>query len=424
VPGGAGVASGHPLVMGLRTTFGLVSTVDGAATWMLTCEPAIGFSSEWDAPLAFSAGGAALVGIPGGLVLAAPRYCDFQRPPTAPEEAVLDLTVDTRGRRLVAAAVANGLAISDDDGATWRRGWANEKFLVSTIDVAPGHPDRVYATGYLDSAAVLMRSDDGAVTFTEATRDLMGGLAGYIAAVDAGNPDILYLRIDLRDGGTVLARTDDGGHTLRALTRTASPMTGTALSEDGRTLWVGSRGLGASDGIFRSTDGGATWQRLNDQLTPLCLRQRAGVLYICADDRRDGFALGFSRDGGEHFSPLLSWKDLIGPEGCPADSPGRHLCEGDWPALRATLSPQDAGAFDAAADGPVDAASPSEAPPSAGADAGGEPKKKGDGCSCSATRGADRGSTFLFLAWAAVLGVNICNKRRGLAPIRSKGTAS
>src|SRR6185436_3935610 len=98
--------SGHPQVMALRTTFGLVSTVDGGGTWMVTCEPAIGFANEWDAPLAFSVAGAALVGIPGGLVLARPRYCDFERPSGAPEEAVLDLTVDARGHRLVAAAVS------------------------------------------------------------------------------------------------------------------------------------------------------------------------------------------------------------------------------------------------------------------------------------------------------------------------------
>jgi len=420
VPGGTAAANGHPAVMALRTTFGLVSTIDGGNTWVLTCEPAIGFSTEWDAPLAFTAGGAALMGIPGGLVLAPARYCDFQRPITAPEEAVLDVTVDARGRRVVAAAVSKGIAVSDDDGVTWRRGWANEKFLVSTIDVAPGHPDRIYATGYLDSTAVLLRSDDGAATFTEVTRELLGGLAGYIAAVDPADPDLLYLRIDLREGGTVLARSVDGGRTLKELVRTTNPMTGVALSDDGRSLWAGSAGASAGDGIFRSTDAGATWQKVNGTITPLCLRHRSGRLYLCADDRRDGFAFGFSSDGGEHFQPLLSWKDLTGPEGCPAGSPGRSLCEGDWPLLRATLAP-DGGAADATVgDAALDAASDGAAPaPPDAADATTEPKKAGDGCSCSATPSSTSGG---FL-WAALLAAFICNKRRRLSPIRSEGEA-
>jgi hypothetical protein len=140
-------------------------------------------------------------------------------------------------------------------------------------------------------------------------------------------------------------------------------------------LWVGSRGSGARDGIFRSSDGGASWQRVNDQVTPLCLRHRGDTLYICADDGRDGFALGFSRDGGEHFQALLSWKELIGPEGCPAGTPGRLLCERDWPRLRATLSSVDAGitAIDA---GAADAGA---------GDAGSA--AAGSGCSCNTSRG-------------------------------------
>ena len=428
VPGGATASNGHPLVMALGTTFGLVSTVDGGATWAITCEPAIGFSAEWDAPLTFTVSGAAVMGIPAGLVLAPPRFCDFQRPVTAPEQAVLDLTVDGRGRRLVAAPSSKGIAISDDDGATWRRGWADDRFLAATIDVAPGHPERIYATGYLDSTAVLLRSDDGAVTFTEVNRALLGGLAGYLAAVDPANPDRIYLRIDLRQGGTLLARSEDGGRTLVELVRTTNPMTGSALSEDGHTLWVGSRGSAANDGIFRSADGGATWQRVNAEVTPLCLRHRAGRLYLCADDRRDGFAFGYSTDGGEHFLPLLSWKDLLGPEACPAGSPGRLLCEGDWPNLRATLSP-DGGPGDAAIVATPDAAvsladaadAAADAADAAATDAAPAPRKAGDGCSCAVTRRSrDRGLLPL-LPWLVLAGATICNKRRGLRPITSEG---
>ena len=354
-PGGASAPSGHPLLMALQTTFGVVSTSDGGAHWQLTCEPAVGFSTEWDAALALAANGAAISGLPDGLVVAAPAYCDFQRPATSPHGPVLDLTVDLRGRRVVAAGASSGFAISDDDGATWRAGWSSAQFLVATVDVAPGHPDRVYASGYLGTQAALLRSDDGGASFTPTTRDFLGGLGPFIAGVDATNPDVLYLRIDLPTGGTMLARSDDGGATLHELVRTHNPMTGVALAADGRALWVGSSGVSAEDGIFHSADGGATWRRVSGAVTPLCLRHRAGILYVCADNVRDGFALGFSTDDGASFRPLMSWKDLAGPEACPASSPGNYLCSADWPRLRGTLVPTatDAGASDAA---PVDAA--------------------------------------------------------------------
>jgi photosystem II stability/assembly factor-like uncharacterized protein len=360
-PGAAVGPQGHPLVMALQTTFGIVSTSDGGARWHLACEAAIGFATDWDPPLVISASEAVIAGLPSGLAVARPAYCAFDLPASAPVEPVLDLAIDGRGRRIVAAAASRGIAVSDDDGATWRRGAAVDRFLVSTIEIAPGHPERIYATGYLDASAVLLRSDDGGMTFAETTRDFMGGLSAYIAGVDAGDPEVIYLRIDLAEGGTTLARSADGGRTFLGLIRTNNPMTGVALAPDGRTLWAGSPGVSERDGIFRSTDAGATWQRVHQGVTPLCLRARGDLLYVCADNGRDGFALGYSRDGGATFAPLLAWKDLLGPEACPADTPGRFLCAGDWPRLRSTLVPAVVDAGSPPADAGVDASPPPSA---------------------------------------------------------------
>jgi MYXO-CTERM domain-containing protein len=370
-PGGETAASGHPRLMALQTTFGLVTTTDGGLTWRHTCEPGVGFSTDWDPALVLAADGAVVSGLPYGLVTARPGYCRFDRPATAPEQPVIDLTVDGRGRRIVAAALSMGVAISDDDGLTWRRGWVMDRMLISTIDVAPGHPERIYATGYVDFKPSLVRSDDGGVTFTEVTRDFLGGMSPYIAAVGETSPEVLYLRIDLPMAGTMLARSEDGGRTFRELFRTANPMTGVAVSADGRTLWAGSNGRSPADGVHRSDDGGQTWRLVSNRIAPLCLRHRGGVLYACADNARDGFGLGVSRDGGETWAPLVTWQTLQGPEACPAGTPVRALCEADWPRLRNTLvpPPRDAGPADAGGE-PADGGGVVEVGPVVPADAG------------------------------------------------------
>ena len=40
------------------------------------------------------------------------------------------------------SCLPQGVAISDDRGATWRLGFRRPDFYISTVDVAPGHPER------------------------------------------------------------------------------------------------------------------------------------------------------------------------------------------------------------------------------------------------------------------------------------------
>jgi hypothetical protein len=174
--------------------------------------------------------------------------------------------------------------------------------------------------------------------------------------------------------------------------RTSNPMTGVAATLDGQSLWAGSPGTGERNGLFRSTDGGASWQKVNGAISPLCLRHRDGVLFVCADDAVDGFGLGYSRDGGAHFMPLVSWRQLIGPEGCPADSDGRKLCEADWPRLRRLLAPAIDG-------GPLDAPAATDAGGAADAVVEGPPAA--GGCACGVASRGGGGMWLIFLLfWA------------------------
>ena len=369
-------------VIGLQTTFGYVFSSDAGKTWQLRCEEAIGFDSTevWDPPLVLT-GTRAIAGLPLGLSVAGTSYCGFDRAASVPEEPIVDLASDTEGQKIVVAlgpiGAPNGVMLSDDGGTTFRKGWSLADFLILTVDFAPTRTQRLYASGIVNgNIGALFRSDDGGATFVEASRAFGPQAFVFISAVDPQNPDVLYVRVDLPTG-TVLSRSDDGGATFRELKRTPNRMTGFAISRDGKTLWIGSPGDLPDNGVFRSTDLGATWQPMSGGHTVLCLRHHDGILYMCTPpEMNGGIALACSSNGGESFNPVLTWADLAGPESCPTGSPGRDLCDPSWAELRSRLIPDGglpplgprgctaapASTTDAASPPPPDAAPPTPHP--------------------------------------------------------------
>ena len=366
--------------IGLQTTFGYVFSGDAGKTWQLRCEEAIGFdpTETWDPPLVLTGNGGAVAGLPLGLSVAGASYCGFDQATSVPDEPILDLASDASGQKIVAAtgplSDPNGVWLSDDGGGTWRRGWSLANFLVLTVEVAPSNPQRMYASGLINSnTGALFMSDDGGATFTEKTRAFGRGAFVYISAVDPRNPDVVYVRVDL-EMGTALSRSDDGGATFRELKRSGNRMTGFAISGDGKDLWVGSPGDLPDNGIHHSSDSGATWQPMSGGHVVLCLRHHDGILYMCTSpEDTEGVALACSSNAGSTFNPVLTWADLAGPETCPAGSPGRDLCAPTWDALRSRLIP-DGGTPPAGPRGcprtpTPDAAAPDTAPPDAPAPA-------------------------------------------------------
>lgn len=324
----------------LQTTHGVALSTDGGQHWRWACEEAMGFNGLWDPTLAMVRDGTLIASLPDGLSISRPSYCRFDRPETVPRVQIVDLSADPNGDRVVAAMSSfdrpNGVFLSDDRGATWYPGWSRDEFFIETVDIAPGHPERLYVTGYLRGGVpVLFRSDDGGRTFREATRDFLGGYDAFIAAVDPIRPEVVYVRSNLTDGGTLLLRSEDSGSTFREIARTTSRMIGVAVAPGGATLWIA--GTDARDGMQRSDDGGRHWRRLSDTFTPLCLRYQAGILFACANELTDGFSLACSTDGGDHFVPLFSFVDLPGPEACPVGTPVRDHCGPSWTMLTQAL---------------------------------------------------------------------------------------
>jgi hypothetical protein len=320
----------------LRTTFGLVLSDDGGRSWGWICEGALSRSADITPPVVIGGDGLMVAGVPAGITTSM-TGCDWLPPRVAPTSRAIDLAQDATGRVMVVAvsdAMGDRVEFSEDHGRTWTPGAQRAGLILETVEVAPGMPSRVYASGYLGGDPVVFRSDDGGRTAREMTRDFGGLLSVWVSGVDPTNADVVYLR-STDTTGTWLLRSDDGGARFQRVTQTMGDMKGFALSDDGQTVWIGSSRR--AEGLQRSVRG-APFTRVGAEVSVRCLRQRQGVLFVCADDTDDGYALGCSINGGERIEPLLALHDLPGPLRCAAGTQVTTQCAPAWPALQMTLS--------------------------------------------------------------------------------------
>ena len=222
----------------------------------------------------------------------------------------------------------NGLYRSTDAGRSWAAAGLREAGQIAEIVVHPTNPDLVYAAalGHIfgpNEQRGVFRSTDGGKTWGRILyRDANTG--AIHVEMDPSNPRVLYAALwqarrspwmfESGGPGGGLFRSVDGGDTWVEITRHPG------LPDSGV---VGKAGIAVSPanpdrvwailehdqgGVFRSDDGGATWERLNDDRR---LRQRAWYYtYIHADpkDPETVYVLntGFykSVDGGRTYTTI------------------------------------------------------------------------------------------------------------------------
>jgi photosystem II stability/assembly factor-like uncharacterized protein len=222
----------------------------------------------------------------------------------------------------------NGVYRSTDGGRTWRSAGLGDAGQVGAIMVHPDDPDHVYvaALGHIfgpnDQRGVFRSTDGGATWQRVLFRDARTGAVDLV--MDPANPRVLYATLwqarrypwafESGGPGSGLFKSTDGGDTWSEITRNDG------LPDSGV---VGKIGVAVSParpdrvwaiveheagGVFRSDDGGRTWQRLNDERR---LRQRAWYYtHIHADpkDPETVYVLntGFYRsvDGGRTYTGI------------------------------------------------------------------------------------------------------------------------
>ncbi|MGE0042737.1 MAG: WD40/YVTN/BNR-like repeat-containing protein, partial [Vicinamibacterales bacterium] len=220
-------------------------------------------------------------------------------------------------------SVGNGVYRSRDGGITWTHlPGLRDTQQIPAIVVDPANPDRLFvaALGHPygpNEERGIFRSLDGGRTFEKVLyRDENTG--GADVALDPVNPDIVYATLwearqgpwengDFRGPGSGLFKSTDGGTTWRRLEGGLPTWEADRLGRIGVTVAPSDPTRlyavveAAQPGIFRSDDAGETWRRMNSDERVLARP------YDAADIRVH------PRDPDVVFVPtVVTWKSLDG----------------------------------------------------------------------------------------------------------------
>ena len=331
----------------LRSNFGLLLSHDHAQTWDWVCEAGVGYQNVEPA-IAVLDDGTTIAALPNGVAHGATE-CAFEL-----SSGVTGYVADV-ARVPGAAEGVGAVAVSVDiDGGISRvfrsvdsgrsfapYGRALNELNATTLDVASDDSNRLYVSGISQAEAitgVLARSADGGQTWERL--DVPGAnklSAPYIAAIDARDPDTLYVRLS-GTPGKLLATHDGGLHWLAVLDFTG-PLDGFALSPDGRFALASGR----NDGVWRASTSDLAFERVSCAKLR-CLSWTNAGLFACADEFQAGFLVGESEDLGESFEARLHLSCVRGPLACDSESSVARACDAAWPAQSEVLGADCANA--------------------------------------------------------------------------------
>ncbi len=214
----------------------------------------------------------------------------LEYPPTS--QVILSLAVSADGKTILVGTDGWGVLGSWDGGRTWRR--ALETAFVSEVALDPYHGQ----VGYARTRKALYRTED-------AGRDWVLSSEGIEKRIDAvavpvRRPGVIYAGVS----GSGVYRSTDGGHTWQRTGPGIRPwvaiFTLVVVPGPEPVLYAG-----AWDGVYRSDDDGASWRRLNHGLGSVEVQ----AVTLAPDDPEIVYATDIdgvhrSTDGGEHWQRL------------------------------------------------------------------------------------------------------------------------
>ena len=332
------------------TTFGLVKSVDGGATWRWVCEDSIGYGGMYDPDYAYSATGTLFATTFDGLK-ANRDGCRFEMTPSG-KRFVSTTALGPDGALYFAAADSMDGKIykSTDDGNTFPTSSmpGTTKDWWQSLEVAPSNPNRLYLAGYrveigLPKVFFLNRSDNGGQTWIPlpvVDFATMPNSTIEIAGISRTDPDRLYARVTLEDNtiSDAIYRSTNGGQNW---TRVLGKPDSIAFLVRGTGELVAAT---RAAGTFRSADQGATWQPVPAAPHINCLTESAaGEVWACTQNYAnmqqpsDGAAIMKSVDLVA-WTKVLRFQDIYEPVACNAGTPQRDSCDAElWCGLCAQL---------------------------------------------------------------------------------------
>lgn len=263
-------------------TFGMVETSDGGATWHWMCEAAIRYGGMYDPIYAYTSTGSVFATTFDG-ALVRRDTCNFDPSSFGMGVFVSTLAQGPDGSLFFGLAQPANPSTGDpgdskiykstDNGMTFPTsatiGQVNDWW--SSIMVAPSNAQRVYVTGYRlvgsGRTFLLFRSDNGGTSYTPMG---MTGLTTSdnstidIVGISKTNPDLVFARVSFIQDAVI------------------------------------------GDGIFRSTDGGMTWEKILEKDAELAFTIRANGDLVASSK---AYGMSVARNPG---TGAVTWQDLAG----------------------------------------------------------------------------------------------------------------
>ncbi len=223
------------------------------------------------------------------------------------------LAIDpTAPKTIYAGTGGNAMFKTIDAGGTWtpinRRNGILEHVFALAID--PTAPQTIYAGTFWGP---LFRSTNGGDTWTFCTTTGVGATA-WALAIDPTAPQVVYAGTD----GGVAKSTDWGINWIAATKHPVFTGINTIAIDpsNSQIIYAGTQWAnhsGGRGGISKSTDGGSTWNLINTGLTNLAVSavlvdpKSPQTLYIGTYDPEDGYTGGGvfkSTNGGNSWNPI------------------------------------------------------------------------------------------------------------------------